>query len=986
MKILPVKKEKIMRNFKKLLVVICVLAFLTAGCVIAAFAANNTASVEELEALVAAAEGENDAVAKYNAVVAVKDYIKAHKITESDEGYEALVARAHTVSVSGAMALLNSVDVNGVKATTAYDYMIKADELLELFELSDDVAGYADAKEKYDSALVRAAGVLNNACDANIETTLTTAKNHGPISRARNLYEKCEPFGDASILYDARADFMILEKAHENALSKNYKTLDSTNSITNYDLKTFFSDDFESYGIGSLKGNWHIDLKGIANTIGTKKEDNGNKYLSHTYLEKDNPAASYAQVSLGTLKVDSSEGLVFEFDITTFSTFPESGIHIETGSVAGAYFPPPYFALNNEGKILSNDKSTVIFEDAIVPGQWTHIVLVLDPEDFVYKLYVEGQYIATYDAKYQGVTKYDHAQVAFRISGNPSTYGEICVDNFKIYGGDSYRIHDRLEKMTQDEQFLYYVDYLVNEANKVGDRTVAYNTASKLLENYWVVDSEGYGTYTDYTLENPDLMNAVDTYVAFDLEGFLAEVGLRNLDSYIALVEPLAAIERKTETAAQRSQAISDIALFVEKNSDMINRVADRDGNGKTDFAEYEAIVNQITREARYDANAADFIRYIDRFEKSMTFSAKQRNYNFAYELAENDGIDVALILDETNPARENFTALVEAFNIYRNADKVIYELNKTNNSNKIVKCIDLINEYTTEEEWLANREYMEEYLNLLKDIVLNLDSYGALQYDPEFEGVTEAIEFFNASYSFFYALLQDEHVAHIQGVLDRVAATDAYIEKLGMVSGLEKYVTVNDIDYSDERILDLLNDIDTCKAELQLRKEDYAKILKQNAVYFTNLVERMRTAQTYNEQREYYEQAYELYFNIDITVDGAERAVEIFDEYKVNLDRIAESSVRFIEAVAIYRACETEDEKYAALVECYYNAQFVEMSYDGAEEAMAEYLAAYNAYMGYVNAVNEDIAVTGNAIGSLRANCGITNVIAVIVKKLFGV
>jgi hypothetical protein len=206
------------------------------------------------------------------------------------------------------------------------------------------------------------------------------------------------------------------------------------------------------------------------------------------------------------------------------------------------------------------------------------------------------------------------------------------------------------------------------------------------------------------------------------------------------------------------------------------------------------------------------------------------------------------------------------------------------------------------------------------------------------------------------------------------------------MVSGLEKYVAVNDIDFNDLRIIDLLNDLDTCKAELQLRKEDYAKILRQNAVYFTNLVERMRTAQTYNEQREYFEQAYELYFNIDITVEGAARAVDIFDEYKINLDRIAESSVRFIETVALYRTCETEDEKYAALVDCYYNAQFVEMSYDGAEEAMAEYLAAYEAYMSYANAVNEDITVTANAVGSVRANCGITNVIAIIIKKLFGV
>jgi hypothetical protein len=63
-----------------------------------------------------------------------------------------------------------------------------------------------------------------------------------------------------------------------------------------------------------------------------------------------------------------------------------------------------------------------------------------------------------------------------------------------------------------------------------------------------------------------------------------------------------------------------------------------------------------------------------------------------------------------------------------------------------------------------------------------------------------------------------------------------------------------------------------------------------------------------------------------------------------------------------------------------------VELSYDGAEEAMAEYLAAYEAYMNYAESVNEDITSTGNAVASLRVPCGITNVIAIIIKKLFGI
>ena len=978
-----------MRNFKKLLVVICVLSILTVSCVFAALAAGS-GSVEELNELITTAENETDAATKYNAILAVSQYMSAHKISASTAGYEEAVARAHKLSVDGAAAMLALVDVNGLKAADAYTNMLKADTLLDLFKLADDVEGFDAVKAKYDSALVRALGVLVAECDANIENTLTTAKNGIAVKKVNSILHYCAPYGDESILDAVKADFAVLEAAHESAMLKNYLELDSTNRITNYDLPIYMNETWEKRSVGlngDLGSPWGVDLKGISNKMGIQQEADGNKYMIHRYLEKDNPQASYTQVHLGNnLKVDSSTGLVFEFDVTTFDKVPDQGVVIETGSVAGAYFPPPYFVINANGDICANDKSTVVLSGAIVKGEWTHVVITLDPEKFVYSLYIDGQFITTYDAKYQGTTMYDHAKVAFRISGGPGTSGEICFDNIQIYGGDSYRIHDRLQNMNDDEKFLYYVDYLVNENNIVGERSVAYETASSLLENYWVVDADGNGSYTEYALSNPTIMDAVDTYVAFDLEAFLSEVGMKNLNGYIELVEALSAISRDLSTAAQRKQQVELIYAYVDKNGDLINRTADSDSNGKADFYEYESIVSTVNREANYDANAADFIRYVDRFEKSATLSAKQRNYDKAAQLAENDGIDIVLILDETHPDRSKFQTLVDAYNVYRNADKVLYELTLSNNSSKIVKCISKISMYTTEEEWLANREVMEEYLGLLKDVVFDLDENGEHIYDIEVEGVEEALVFFHEAYSFFYAILQTEHVEHMRSVLDRIAATDAYIEKMGMVAYLEKYVETNDINYADERIADILNDLDTCKSELVLREADYAKILVQNSVYFINLVERMRTAQTYNEQRKYFEEAYLLYFNIDVSVEGAAKAVEIFDEYKINLDRIAESSVKFIEAVAIYRACETEDDKYAALVECYYNAQFVEMSYDGAEEAMAEYLAAYNAYMNYAESVNAEISCTGNAVGSLRANCGITNIIAIIIKKLFGV
>lgn len=980
-----------MRNSKKLLVVICVLALLTVSFVFAAFAAE-VGTVEELNALIATAQAENDANAKYTATMAVAEYLNTRKISTTEAGYDEAVANAHKLSVDAAVLLLNKVDVNGVTAENAYDGMLKADELLDCFKLGDDVAGYAAAKVKYDAALERTVALLLDKCDANVETSLKTAENHAAISKVRNVLDKCTPYGEAGLSAELSERFATLDAAQRNAVAKNFALLDATNRISNYDLPIYLEETWEKANTGygtSIKAatSWSGQDKGTINKMGIEKEVNGNKYFVHRYLEKNAPAASYIQVGLSSIKVTDAvitTGIVFEFDITTFGEFPDQGVQIETGSVAGEYFPPFYFYLNADGDICDNGRTPVL-KGAIVPGQWTHITLVLDPETYFYKLYVEGQYITEYNAKHENGIKFDYSKVAFRVSGGNGTSGEIAVDNITIYGGDSYRIHDRLKTMTDDEKFCYYVDYLVNENNLVAERSLAYDVAKPLLENYWVVDENGAGSYTEAALADENLKAAVDTYRAFDIDTFLAEVSLRNLEGYVELVKNLQSVSRETATAAKRKSLIADIAAYLAKNGENLNRELDSNNDGVSDYHEYDAIVSKISREANYDANALDFIRYIERFEAAQTLTAKQRNYNKAVELAENDGIDIAFIFDEDHPDRSKFTALLSAYDIYRNADKVIYTLTKDNNSKKIVQCVNKINMYTTEEEWLANREFMEEYLMLLKDIVFGVGTEGEPLYDPEYAGIDAALAFYHESYDFFYALLQEEHIAYITELLELVKQTDAYIEKMGLIALAENYVLVQDINYEDERITDLLNDLETARAELELREADYATLLKQNSVYFKNLVERMRTAQTYDEQVKYLNEAYLLYFYIDVTVEGTARAVEIFDEYKVNLDRIAVSSVKFLEAVAIYKACETEDEKYAALVECYYNAQFVEMSYEGAAEAMEEYLAAYNAYMEYAEAVNAEITVSANAVGSLRSNCGITNVIAIIIKKLFG-
>ena len=182
------------------------------------------------------------------------------------------------------------------------------------------------------------------------------------------------------------------------------------------------------------------------------------------------------------------------------------------------------------------------------------------------------------------------------------------------------------------------------------------------------------------------------------------------------------------------------------------------------------------------------------------------------------------------------------------------------------------------------------------------------------------------------------------------------------------------------------MNALETSRSELQLREEDYAKILVQNSVYFINIVENMRTAVDYAEKKSYYNKASEYYFNIDITVPGAAEAVALYDECGIELILAEESSLAFIESVENYKKCEGADERYAALVDCYYAAQYVETSYNGVVEALDFFEAEYDVYMDYVEGVNEDVAASGAAVGSLRANCGVTTIIAIIIKKIFGV
>ena len=935
-----------MKNLKKILIVLCVLTFLFAGCVIAVLAEDEyTGTLADYEALVAAAESAATADTKYEAVIAMSEYLANTPVDPVTEGYDAVIDRA-------------------------------------------------------DAAIVAAAELLLGKIDANIETTLKTASNKVAINKLNRVLSNCPLNGESVSLADVEAKLADLVAAHERAVAKNLAAVEESNSISDYDFPVYAKFDAESVAAHDVTkvetiGGFTFNPKSTKNKLGVGQEANGNKYLYTSYqpsTETDNN--TYFEFGLSAYSRDN--GYVFEFDIMTLDNIPENDVNIEAGGFNmpdGRGFPAYYLSIDKDGSFITGKAPNSeygnpqnVLPNAMVPGEWIHIAIVFNNADFTYTLIVEGEVLSTYTAKYKNTT-FDLSKGVLRFSSK-SESGSVAMDNFVFYSGSNYRTLDKFSTMTEDEQFVYYSNYLTDSSRDVNGRNVAYEMAAGLIKNYWIYTNveTGEGDYTDYAKANPELMSAVDAYLAFDFEELLSIARAENLASYVVLVNDLNAMDRSIENVSNRTNKLVEVENFALKYANLIDKDIDNDNNGEKDYAECSRIVETVRKEIDYDKNAEVFIRYMNRFSVVTALSAMQRYYDRAHALVIEGVIDIDLATNPDHEDRANFEEFVKAYETYLVSYDLIYDMVRKDNSSKIVACMGFIDGYTTEEEWMENYDEMNKYINIVKDSILVTEEDGTTLYDENYEGVAEAVEFFNVIYAFFYNVHQEMHISYISEILGLISSTEAYVEKMGMVSMIDRYVADNDLDYEDARIISLLNSLETVRSELQVREEDYGKILIQNSVYFVNIVEDMRTAETYPEQKKYYEKASLLYFNLDITVEGAANAVAIYDEYKAKLTMIEESSIGFLDSFNYYQACVDADERYAALVECYYNSQFAEMSYDGVTEAMEIFQDEYDSYMNYVNAVNEEIVAAGNVVGSLRTNCGVTPIIAIIIKKIYGI
>ncbi len=733
-------------------------------------------------------------------------------------------------------------------------------------------------------------------------------------------------------------------------------------------------------------------------------EENGNAHFVMRYdgnaerewETKNGSIHTYPYINVNNRVQDNN--LVIEFDITSFGeAYPVMSFeHSNVATDAGGKAQPRILDFKADGSIsaalvgkncmsgyeLSAEEKARMNAVKLKFGEWTHMSLLYESGTGFITLYVDYEYIARWDTRPAGVSLYE--LTIFRYgTANPSFIsGEVSIDNFIAYEGSYLRTPDLFDKMSEPERFIFYSNYATNTEAPSSDRITAYKHATKLIGEYY--DNGEFIPAEDDSLDadalaqlNERLKGAVNGYNSFVTDGYATLYNAYiagNLAKFGELVNAfLAKHERTLDSLGDRRTALSEIDDFLDACGEDILTAEDSDY--LTIKGAYDTIVAQI----KNDSSIVDFCAAVDRFYMSTKFGADvmQKHYQNAVDI-------YADVIDRSVKDADGFEKFAEAVELYEAGAELLAQKIREKNSKTIIDCISFIDEYTTVEQWNENYDYINRYVVIVRAIVNNRNDKDEITYDATVAGISEALAFFETVNDYFYGLLQQEHAEYIAEMLENYLAATGYVEKVGICAHIRAYIESADISLEHELVKPEVLRLYIYESELELYEDDYNEVLTQNTIIFKNTVNLMSTASGYAELLALYSRAQELYFAMNVGDESIAAELLIYDEMTFTLEAMEKASVEFLISVELLRAATTEEEKYAALVDCYISAANADMDYDGVAEAMEYYLAEYAAYNNTALAIASEIgAMNGAAVASVRANCGVDEIIAVIVKKI---
>jgi len=935
-----------------------------------------------------------DLAARRTAIDEIKAFLDAVQIKPATEGYEAVMASYNEklIAVQGEEVKLQ---IDAIEAIADTDKDAKLTAMRSLLDyivdngITDEALAAASVKDKvgdYEIAYVK------NELETTVSlTNINTATNLVALNKVRALARRygldTERAG-----YQAYADLLAsAEEAHAAQVALNYEELEKKASVEEYNYPEIFNySGFEKNLMPKavLKETQYCTLQ-IESGADPNNKDN---HYVNIHTDRRGTATSdtgmlhnYTSNSI----TDRGVGMVVELKLTTFGEWPDAGCmaNIKSNFVtdSGATGNNKYlslWAISPDGDlgvtIDSIKKGQVFLEDALVPGEWLNLTIVFNPfaENSAERceMYVDYQLVGKFDPM-PGVVSIDPYEM--RIGLN-TTYGDVAIDDFRAYFGAAVRTQAKLQNMPQDEQFKYYADFLTQSEYRTVDSIVlAYSKATELLPAYWA-DSDGDGE-AEYLTEDEAIKASVDTVVNFDIQALIDALKARNLEEFISAAEPLESIERNVDTIEDRQKLIDTLDALISEYGTYIDTHAES-------FVYYQNLMEAVRLEIADDTVIKEFTLACQRFDKSSTLSALEKNYAKA-ETARGSLTATAMEMLDV----DGYEAFAAAYAVYEGANERIEVARIEDTSRRIVDCIGFISEYQAPETWEENATFINKYLLIIRQLLKS-------GYDPEYEGLQEALVIYEPINAYFYDKLQQEHKVVIEEALNKVPLTTSYIEKLGICAYITRYINSNDVDVNHEVIAPLAAVHQTYLSELELQEQDYANVLEQNTALFIDTVNRLKTAVSFTKIRELHATAYVYYYTMNVGSETAKEAIEIFEEYRIAIETVENGTVLlkgYLEANLA--EAETENEIYAALVQCAqvytdikaaveaFNMDDAWTVVENLADAKSGFESAYGDYMKTVSAANSDIENICKATGSVRSMPALAPMISVIVDLIVG-
>lgn len=776
--------------------------------------------------------------------------------------------------------------------------------------------------------------------------------------------------------------------------------LESQAKLSEYDMTSNMY--YKSFStIADTMGNPNADADEYSERVfvsGTAEDAEFDAYWRYVCLAKPASPASYASLTQTYIK----NGFVMSFDFMAEGT---NGTHFNRATYSNEWQKSDGGRLENYGKAIFEiaydsatdglkvynvkktgiDNPTTVYNVA-AEGQWINVMFTFDYNTRYGKLYIDYQYMFDIylengpDAAVRTTVRCSHSDA----------WQNVSYDNLSFYEGTTYRDMSKFANMTSNELFNYYVEYFTNKNYEVDSRNTAY-TKAKLLVDSMRAQVDGVPE-TDLTEELKTIKANIEAFDSFDfLNELKGELVKQNLDTILSMVEELKEIEIDSAKVSDINKKITAIDTFIANNNDFINK-ADPAYNAA--MADISAVKVNISK----SQTAVDFAKLLVQFNRATTVASMTKRAVALDELYKSARMDkeenISFMRNDSafisfealiNPAgsQRGDAGYITALDYYAAIPAKIAEQAKVENSNRIIKCIDLLLELegyeNTEEYWLEHYDEVEFFISIIRDIV-SVDNY-----DPTYAGLDEALVQYEEIEAFFFDILQATHIEIIGAQLDRFAESTSYIEKMGICQYLDTYfASNNDIDLTLPEIQEFVYRLERYKKELDGYADTYKELLERNTRYFIDTVNKMQTVTSYADLKPLYETALSYYYAMNAITDEAKAAVALFDEYDKALISIETNAKLFMAASADIDFAEILgiDIQFQILSECALYYDYIDKTYsDALASRMAKYETLLAAYNGAVDSVNASAETSMYITSALRADSIPSAILAVIIE-----